>query len=188
MSWLVDNANTWYVLFGMVGIGFGVAWWLQRRSKLLLGVAAAVGLIALTWLLTRLVVTDRKRLELNVRAMADAVVEGKTDVLLKYFANDFEFQGCKRQDLANGVMRGAKQYKVKEIVISAFDVEELQERLATVYFRATVYHGAEDRPYMPACRVVFVKENDQWRVKEVRFYNPLVNQNQPIPIPIQCGG
>jgi hypothetical protein len=184
MSWLIDSANTWYLLLGIVGLGFGTAWWMNRRAKYLLGVAAAAALIALLWLLTRLVVTERQQLELNVRAMAEAVVEGKADVLLNYFAGDFEFQGRKRKDLADGVVRGAKQFQVTEIVISAFDVEELKDLRATVFFRATVRHRGEDRPYLVACRASFVKENERWRVREVRFYNPLVNQNQPIALPI----
>src|ERR1700683_3671021 len=111
MSSLVDNATLWYVLFGMSGLAFGAAWWGHRRPKLLLGVAAAVALIALLWLLTRMIVTDRQQLHRNVLAMADAVVEGKSDVLLKYFANDFEFQGRKRKELADGVTRAAKLHQ-----------------------------------------------------------------------------
>ena len=66
MSWLVDNANLWYVLFGMAALGTGAAWWLRRETKYLVGVTIAVGVILLLWLLTRLVVTDRQQLELNI--------------------------------------------------------------------------------------------------------------------------
>jgi hypothetical protein len=184
MSWLIDSAEIWYALLGIVALGFGTAWWMNRRAKYLLGVVVAISLITLLWLLTRLVVTERKQLKLNVRAMADAVVEGKADVLLNHFAGDFEFQGRKRKELADGVVRRAKQYQVSEIVISAFDVEELKDLRATVFFRATVHSRGEDRPYLVACRASFVKENDRWRVREVRFYNPLVNQNQPITLPV----
>jgi hypothetical protein len=184
MSWVVDNANTWYVLFGMIAIGFGAAWWLHRRPKYLLGVAAAVGLIALVWLLTRLVVTDRQQLKLDVGAMADAVVEEKAGSLLKHWAKDFEFQGRKRDELAQAVVKGAKLYGVRDIVISSFDVEELTDRAARVYFLATVHHRAEERPYPIACRGSFIREDGQWKLKEVLFFNPLVNQKQPIPLPI----
>jgi hypothetical protein len=181
MSWFVDNANLWYVLLGMVALGFGTAWWLRRKTKYLLGTIVAVGVIFLLWLLTRLIVTDRQQLELDVRAMAAAVLASKSDVLLKHLANDFEFQGLKRQDIGDHAGQVAKRYRISDIVISAFDVEELKERSATVYFRATI-HGP-DGPHMLGCRVFFVKENDQWRVKEVGVYNPLVNQNQPITVP-----
>jgi hypothetical protein len=184
MSWVVDNANTWYVLLGIVAIGFGAAFWLHRRPKYLLGVAAAVGLIALVWLLTRLVVTDRKQLELNVNAMADAVVEGKADVLLKHWAKDFEFQNQKGEKLAEAVVLGAKRYKVREIVISSFNVEELTDQTARVYFLVTVHHPGEETFYPLACRGSFIKENRQWKLRDVQFFNPVVNQKQPIPIPV----
>lgn len=183
MSSLVDNANTWYVLFAIVGIAFFAAWWLHRRNKLLLGTVAAVGLIALLWLLTRLVVTDRQQLEANVHAMADAALQGKADALVKLFADDFEFQGRKRKDLADGIARGAKQYKVSDVVISGFDVEELQERSAKVFFRTTIHHGIDDRPYLVGCRALFVKQGEQWRLKNVEFYNPVVNERIHVPIP-----
>jgi len=185
MSWFIDNATIWFLLIGMIALGFGAAWWLGRKREHLIGLIVAIGLIALLWFLARVVVTDRKQLELNVRAMANAVIEGKRDVLQQNLANDFELQGIKRQDLVPAAMRNAKDYQVTDIVISSFDVEELKDTTAKVYFRGTVHSKTEGRPFLLGCRGFFVKENDQWKLKEIRFYNPLVNQNQPITLPIR---
>ena len=184
MPWLIDNANIWYVLLGIALLGFGTAWWLHRRPKYLLAAAAALGLIALLWLLTRLVVTDRKQLELNVRAMADAVVEGKADVLLKFLANDFTYEGRKRELIAEGIAKAAKKYQVYDITISGFQIEDLSDRAATVFFRAMAHSRVDERPYFAASRGSFIKENGQWKLREVRFFNPVVNQTQPIQLPI----
>ncbi len=181
MSWFIDNAGFWYFVIGMIGLGFGTAYWMQRRPKLLLGVAVAVGLIALLWLLGRMVVTDRQQIHNNVLAMADAVVAGKGDVLLKYFAGDFDFQGRKRQEVANSVASAAKQHAVTDIVIAAYDVEELKERTAKVYFRAIVHLAGEIKPI--ACRASFAKENEQWRLRQVEFYNPVRDEKIHIPLP-----
>lgn len=184
MSWFVDNAHILYVLLGIIGIAFLAAWWLHRRNKLLLGAVIAAGLILLLWLVTRMVVTDRQQLETSVHAMADAALHGKADVLVKLFADDFEFQGRKRKDLADGIVRGAKAYKVSDVVISGFDVEDLQERSAKVFFRATIHHGVDDRPYLVACRASYIKDGGQWRLRNVEFFNPVAaNDRIQVPIP-----
>src|SRR5579862_4104939 len=99
MAWLVDNATTLSILIGIVALGFGAAWWLHRRRQYAIGAAAALVMLVLLWLLTRFVVTDRQQLDLNIHAMADAVVAGKTDTLLTLLASDFEFQGHKAPEL-----------------------------------------------------------------------------------------
>jgi hypothetical protein len=186
MSWLIDNANAWYVLFGIIALGFAMAWWVNRDKKYLIGVVAALGCLALVWLLTRLVVTDRLQLQINVRAMADATLDGKADLIEKHLARDFHLQGrsVARDALAQAAVQRAKQYGVHDIVISAFDVEELTAQSAKVFFRATVHHRAEDRPYPIACRGQFVREDGQWKLKDIQFFNALVNQNQPITVPL----
>jgi hypothetical protein len=181
MSWLIDNANIWYVLFGMVALGFGTVFWLQRRPKYLLGVLAALGLMGLVWLLTLLVVTDRRQLELNVHAMADAVAEGKKEILLKHLAKDFAFQGQQREVLAESAIQAAKQHQVYDIHIFGFDVEELHEQTAKVYFRASAHARKVDRPDIVGCRGFFIKENGQWKLKELRLYNPVVDQPLALP-------
>ena len=80
-------------------------------------------------------------------------------------------------------MAAGKRYGVADIVISAFEVEDLNDRSATVYFRVAI-HGAEDSPRLVSCRLFFVREGDHWRVREARVFNPVVNQDQLIPLPI----
>lgn len=185
MSWFIDNAGSWYLLLGLVTVGFGAAFYVTRRVKWLGAAGAALAAMALVWLLTKLVITDRRQLELNVRAMADAVVEGKAEVLLKHFAKDFKFQGRSRENVAQGVTSAARQHGVNDIHLYQFQVEEISRSkgTATMFFRATAYGGQESL-YMAACRAYFVLEGDQWRLKEVRFYNPVVNQDQPLQLPI----
>jgi hypothetical protein len=184
MSWVVDHATTWYVLLGLLASGFAAAWWVNRRPKLLLAIAAALILIGFVWLLTRLITTDRKQLELTIHAMADAVVAGKADELLKYLAKDFQFQGHNRDELVKRAARGAKEFRVSNIVISGYDVEKLEDNSATTFFRTTLYSPNNELMGFWAIRAYFIKEGGQWRLREVRMFNPVVNQTQEIQIPI----
>jgi hypothetical protein len=169
MYWLIDNAHLWYILFGIVALGFAAGWWLNRKPKYLLGVAVAIALIGLVWLLALLIVTDRKQLELNVHAMAEAVVQGKKEVLLKFLTDDFSFKGQTRGEAIDEAIREVKAFKVSEIAILQFDVEEWKEQSAKVYVRARVRHGAGDAPVPVVFRGVFVKDKGQWKLKSASY-------------------
>ncbi len=181
MYWFLDNANLWYVLFGIVGLGFGAAWWVHRRPKLLIGVAVGVNIIALIWLLNYFVVTDQRQINLIVREMADAAVDGKAEVFLKHLAKDFEFQGHKRSEVVEKI-KPFKKYQIYDIYISSFEVEELKDNMAKVYFRATVRSRMDERPLMIAFRCLFIKEDGQWKLKEAVRYNPVTNEKILAPI------
>jgi hypothetical protein len=171
MFWLVDHAHLWYILFGIVALGFAAGWWVNRKPKYLLGVAAAVALIGLVLLLTLLVVTDKRQLELNVHAMADALVEGKKDVLLKFVTDDFTFKGQTRGAAIDALVREAKAFKVSELQIRHFEAE-LTGQSAEVYVRILVFHGGGDQPVPVGCRGVFVKQQGQWKLKSGSYKTP----------------
>ena len=186
MSWLVDNATTWFLLLGIAFLGFAAAWWSNRRRNLLIGAGVALGLLALLWILTQLVVTDRRKIEIAIRAMAEAVVNGRADILDKHLASDFIYHGSRRQDAIDGILRAAKVYQVREVRIFNFEVLDQQERTIRVFFRAAAHGPRDDRSFPPvACRALFVKDGEHWRMKEARFYNPLVNQDQEMVIPLR---
>jgi hypothetical protein len=183
MTWLVDNFQILSILLGISALAFGAAWWLHRRRQFAIGAAAAVVILVLLWLLTRFIVTDRQQLALNVYAMADAVVAGKSHALVQLLTGDFEFQGHKAPELAAAVVKAAKQYQVNDIHISGIDVEDLTATAAKVFFRATAHARGDDRPYMVACRATFVKEGTAWKLKQAKFFNPVGNQEINLPVP-----
>src|SRR5438876_7975863 len=96
LSWLVDNANVVYIILGLIVLCLGVSWWLNRRVRTLLIAAGFIALIALFWLLTLLVATDRKQIQADLWAMGRAVLDQKPDDLIKHWAKDFRLQGMNR--------------------------------------------------------------------------------------------
>src|SRR5438094_9394520 len=100
MAWFVDNANTLYVLFGLIAAAFLIMWRSYQWRKEFLGYAAgALAIMGVIWLLTLFVPTDRKQLESNVHAMANAVVAGKVDDLFKHISKDFNYHEMTRDKL-----------------------------------------------------------------------------------------
>src|SRR5690349_122568 len=89
MSWLIDHANVVYILLGIVALGFVTAWWLNKRVKFLAYALLPLALIGLFWLFTRMVVTDQQQIQLNVEAMAEAVVNQDADRLFRHVSTKF---------------------------------------------------------------------------------------------------
>ncbi len=183
MSWLVDNANLIYLLLGIVLLGLGVSWWLHRRVRTLFYAAAVVGLIALFWLLTLLIPTDRKQIQDNLWAMSKAVLDNDPDTLAQHWAKDFTFKGLGRKELAQAVTRAAQQFQVESVNLWEFDVKELDETKAKIWFRC-VANAKGGEKFMALAKADFVKEGDAWRLARIAFFQPIANTDQEIPLPI----
>jgi hypothetical protein len=185
MSWLVDNANAFYLLLGFIAAGLVAIWWLNKRSKFLGYAAGVLVLIALVWLLTRFYISDTRQLELNVHALAQAVKDGKVDDLFKHVSKDFRFKEMDRDALYRMARAVIQSNKVNDIKITAFSVEELSrdKKFAKTRFRVSAWAEGSEAPRMFVTQADFVLEGDQWRLKTMRFYNPLVDQDKEIDIP-----
>src|SRR5438045_3974718 len=101
--WLIDNIGVFQTILGMIALGYGAAFYMTKRVKFLAVALAIVAVIVLLWLLPRFIITDRKRLELTVREMADAVVNGNFDTLRAHLADDFTYAGASREEVVQGV-------------------------------------------------------------------------------------
>ena len=184
LAWFVDNANIVYIILGFIVLGLGVSWWLNRRVKTLVLIAGVAALIALFWLFTVLVPTDRKQIEANVWAMRQAVLERKPDDLVKHWAKDFRFEEFGREDLARAVAAASDKFNVDSINLWEFDVKSLTADKAEIWFRC-VSNAKGGGSFLAICKAKFVKEGESWRLQEVAFYQPVANTDQKIALPIR---
>jgi hypothetical protein len=181
MSWIIDNAGFVYLLLGLVATGNLVAFWLTKRVKYLLIAGGVVALIALFWLLTRLVPTDRKLIESGIYDMADAFVAQRTDDLFKHVSKDFTFAGENRAQFEKKVRSTIQHYKVNDVRISQVDVKEVAKDSAKAEFRATAFSSLYDGPFPMRCKADFVREGTQWKLRAIEFF--AFNSDQPLHIP-----
>ena len=186
MSWLIDNAGTFYLLLGITAAGLVIAWQVNQRAKFLGYAAGILVLIGIIWLLTQFAPrTDRQQLEANVDAMARAVVDGKTDDLFKHISPQFNYKQMTRDILHKKARAAVKVYNVTDVRITKFNVDELsrEKKFAKTSFRVSAWYAGNEQPYLFGTEADFVLEGDQWMLKTMRFYNPLVNQNQEMDLP-----
>ena len=183
MYWLIDNPGVVYLVLGLVAVAFFVAFRLRGRA-LHLGLAGGcLALMGLFWLLSQWVVTDRKQIAGNVRVMADAVVHQDADRLFRYVAPDFRFQNMDRDALYQRVKHQIAAHQIKNIHVWDFEFEEVSrpQRRAKVNFKARV--DAPDSTYLFLLKTDFTLDGDTWKIRGMKLYNPVVNQDQPIDIP-----
>jgi hypothetical protein len=184
MHWLVDNAGMVYLALGLVAVGFLAAFRLRGRVLHLGGAAGCLALMGLIWLLTLWIVTDRKQIAANVRAMADAVVRHDAERLFKYIARDFHYQNMDREVLYGKVQQAMKLHRVTDITVSDIEIEELSrpQRQARVNFM-TLIEGP-DGTRLFRLRTEFTLEVEVWKLRHMQLFNPLVDQDRPIDIPL----
>ena len=185
MSWFIDNATSIYLLLAVIAASFVVVWWFNQRVKFLVFAAGTLAILALLWLLTLFVMTDRKHLKANVDAMAQAVQDGKVDDLFKHISKDFERKGLTHNTLYEATRQTIAVHKVSEVRITNFNIEKLsrETKSATTRFRVTAWTAGNDQPQPVITEADFVLEGDQWKLKTMRFYNPFVDQDKEIDLP-----
>jgi hypothetical protein len=185
MSWLVGNANTIYLLLGITAAGLVIVWRFDRRVKFLGYAACVLVLIAVIWLMCQVIPSDRKQLEDNVHAMADAVVAGKMDDLFKHISNDFRYKEMTRDILYTKTQAAVRVYKIRDVRITKFEVDELSrdKKFAKTTFNVSAWEGDNDFPYMFVTQADFVLEGEEWKLKTLRFKKRLVDQDQDLDLP-----
>jgi len=183
MSWLVDNTNTICILLGLIAAALVVTWRFNQRVKFLGYAAGVLVLLALFWLVTRFIDTDGKHLEANVHAMAKAVMDGKVDDLFKYISNDFAYKEMTRGMLYEASRKSIEGHRVTDLRVTKFRVEQLSRETKFAKTSFLISGSAGDFNFLYRVETDFILEADVWKLKTMRFYNPVVNQDQEIRLP-----
>ncbi len=181
MSWLIDNANVLYILLGLAALGLLTAFWLNRRVKLLAYAAVPVALIVLVWLLTVFVPTDRKQIEHNVEAMADAVVRKDLPAFFQHVARDFRYKQMTRDQVGQVIAATVDQYKITEIKVWEFELEDVSRSNGSArgHFKTSVF-GKDGLLGVVYCIARFTLEDGQWKLRAIELRDAR-NPDQPMP-------
>ncbi|MBM4067471.1 MAG: hypothetical protein FJ271_00795 [Planctomycetes bacterium] len=182
--WLVDNATVVYLVLGLTALVLAAVFWSNRRVKFLAAAGVLLGLVGLFFLLTRLIVTDREQLYLHVQAMARGVEEGDPEKVFRHFSKQFRHDNSDGATARARIAAAIRARRVSAIGISSFDAEQLSraDRKARVTF--LVSFDADGHRHMFRARLEFALEGDDWRLTRVQLFNPVVNHDQPIAIPM----
>ncbi len=181
-DWLFEGRLTVYILLLLAGAVLLGLWWQQRSRRLLKFLGAVAALALLYFLLDRLVTTDREHITARVHDMAEAFNNRELDRLFASVSDKFQSKtyGFDKKRLRAETVAALDRYNVHASVknVQVADIDRPQ-RTAKVSFTALVDYGAGYRPPV-TCEADFVLEGeDQWRMKDIRFYKLYVDNQTP---------
>jgi hypothetical protein len=179
MHWIVDNANLFYFLLTAALLILLAMAWSSRETRHWTFAGIAAGMIVLLWLLTRVIVTDRQAIGLNLETMATSVVNKNPDAVLKHVSKDFKYGRLSREDLFKLVDASVRSHNVgyvklwdKQIIVNG-DTADVRFN-----FRADAKGGQQ---YPASAQAKFVRENGQWKLREVQVFKLGTTERQYIP-------
>jgi hypothetical protein len=179
LAWLADQANVFYFVLGTAILALLAAGWLTRRPKYWGYAAGAVGLCFLVWLLTKLIVTDRQQILLNLDAMARATERQKADDLFEHISKDFRFGTMNRDDLFNRVKAAMQIHKVSDIQLRSQQVVVKGDAGEVLFnFRAEAAAGGV---FAASAKAIFAREAGQWKLVELQVFRLGTTDRQHIP-------
>jgi hypothetical protein len=169
--WLVDNANLVLLVLILAALLLGVGWWLTRRGAFVLGLAGVIALAVLVWVLSLLIVTDRKQLVRTVEDVAQRINSRDLDSAFRHFADEVELdingnkQKLTREQLQKLAASYFKKGQISGIAVRDVDVDKVERPVAVVSFHVR----PTDQPGIARCEATcrLMGERD-WRVTALK--------------------
>jgi hypothetical protein len=187
LYWMVDNVAVVLLLLGMVALGFGALWWVNRKRSWLIGCGVTLALMVLVFILSLVIVTDRKQIEGNIDGIRNAFNAGNTEDAAKFFDEivtvDTRYGAITRsnkelKELAKGTMQ---HYGVKQVATGKVDFEELAGSKAVVNF---MVQADDDMGKTGRCRMEFERNAEgKWLVKRFTVEAWLGGAKVPVLFP-----
>jgi hypothetical protein len=173
--WLVDNSNLVLLLLVLAALLLGVSWWLTRRGAYLFGLGGVVALMVVVWVLSLLIVTDRKRLVLLVHDVEQQINKRDLAGAFNHFAEDAELvmDGQRRARTREAILGVAKMVfqkgRIEGIKVWDVEVEKVDRPSAVVTF----YVRPTDEQSYARCEAQCVLHGERsWRVKVLKIDLP----------------
>lgn len=179
LAWIADQANVLYFVLGVAVLLLLAIGWRTRRAKYWGYAAGAAGLLLLVYLLTKLVVTDRQQIALNLDAMRQATIDAKPDALFAHISKDFRYGHKTRDELYQRVANAIKANKVKGIQIRSQQVT-VNGDAGEVLFNFTAEPDGGS-PFTASAKTKFVREGGQWKLIELVFFRLGTTERQFVP-------
>jgi hypothetical protein len=189
LDWLVDEPTNAYLVLGTVALLCGAVWWETRQGRILLGVGAAIVLALVVWLLSVLIVTDRRRLIDSIQQMSAAVAQRDTDGIFRHISRDFQLGNLGQQPFRQFVAEVLRNGEVTSV--EAWDFvrpaeitrsPDGKQGTARITFMAKPKGPQVQDNVGYRVRATFVLEADgKWRMTTFTIHNPVNDAEMDIP-------
>jgi len=137
-------------------------------------------------LLDRLFESDREQMIRKLEEMSAGVRDNNLDKVFDHISSSFRKGSFDKQSLRSRADEARRSGQVNEIRIWDETIESIDPdaKKATVRFSFSVRGSVSTTNVPYLCKAFFAKEADgQWRLQGFDIFNPVVDQNSPMPIP-----
>jgi hypothetical protein len=195
LDWLLDNYWAAYLIFAVVGVALGIAWWNTRKKHFALGICVVSVLLGIYVLLQFLIETDAKRLKRHVNEMAQSVKDRQIkNVLEKSLSNDFQVGAHHKHDKREFISRAENlQQSFNVVSLSVWNIEVTEidhaKGIARVSFNARpIVPDVDTKLYLVKAEYVMTAKQhwwqpNEWKMKSFQYFDAIVNTNDPLEIP-----
>lgn len=195
--WIVEDPSYVYFLLGVAALVCAVQWWLSRSHRVAIGFGVALALMVLVALLDHFIVTDNEQIVNTIRAMAEAAPRQDVDAVFAHVSEDFNAAGMDKNQFRKLVVALKTNYTLHEFLVwdlertdvspsqklVTTDVSRSQkEAIMTFLFKAKGDFGDGGEHFRCTCEFVLDKDG-KWRMKSFKVTNPVVNVDEPLPLP-----
>jgi hypothetical protein len=171
--WVVDNANAVIVVLGLLTLALAAVWWNTRKRNVGIAALVALALVLTVWVLSLVIVTDRKKLTADVRTLVDEVNADQLDRAFQHFENKAEVDVAGRKvridkehlkDLIGMARVELNRVGARPFNVANLEIEKVERPHAVVTFKLFPQDGG-----LGTCRAeyILVGEND-WRIKALK--------------------
>lgn len=179
-DWLFEGRVAVYLFLAAVALAFAGLYWRTRKRRWLIPAAAFVLLVAVYFLLDRLVETRSEQITRKLREMAAAVQRRDADAIFRHVAADFRVGGLDRATF-RGYVEEAFRRGVTGLKLWDF---QFPDESGAVAFFAKPEGSAVGANVHYRVRARFVQEGAEWRLQTFQVFNPFVNADTPLDLPV----
>ncbi len=185
-DWLFEGNLFVYIVLLLLE-GLALLLWYQRRSRQdLLAAGIVVGLLALYFLLDRLVETDREQMERKMNEIVAGLNKRDMEPVMRHISEKFKFRDYNRDAMRKKVQDAIADHNIRNIRIWDLEVKEASRDKKTAKVNFFVKADSDWGTPEPSllCRTVWVLDPDgQWRLQTFDLYNPVVDTDVPLSYP-----
>ncbi len=186
-DWLFEGQAAVYVLLAVVAILLLGFWW-QYRKRALLALAAAVGFLMLGYyLLDVLVETDREQIQRKVAEMGVGLRERKLDTVFQHISESFRYETRDKQAMRKAAEEAMNRLNVREAQLWEIQIESIDRpaKKAKVQFLGKAQTNfTSGQEYLRIVGEFTLDPDGQWRLKSFNAFNPFLNPDQPMKLPL----
>jgi len=191
--WVIDHPGIIYLPLICAALALGAAWWVTRRRQFLIGLLIVTGLGLLFHVLTLTIDTDRKQIERSLLAMAAGLKGRPQDKVFAHISDQFlsslmvnnSTVSWGKAELTEAAKKASRDFDLEGNVIKEMEFKSLSDSESVVTFTARPLVGKNYFTLACPCEARFVRESDgQWRMRQLKVFNPFVNTTEPLNIPL----